>query len=363
MKPTPHWFLFCGVRFEATSGTPYERDRALQTFAEMLGPLKPLSEDEREKMLSQIPKEDIEAGEADVAAGRTVSIADVLEWTDEPADAEVEAAVDAYDTATGRYTACLSEGQTSGTLAEDCQRDWLAARAALLALVRRGGAKARVQELRNRIKHTSAPAACLDPTTPVVGRVDVLEWIDELLGEAPGAAVAPSEAEQDIAIIRRTFGITDAMLEQDSIHTWLSRHVVREMEKAKPAAARDGERERAVEAAVDVKAELLGAAKREYASAGVLVSLTGPATPVVSLKWLEWKLGKLALAAPAPPVEEGKLRELLNAWCVAYGKALCPPPGSTDSFGDGMRAAKDQVRALLAAPPKREGGEPQGGAS
>lgn len=47
-----------------------------------------------------------------------------------------------------------------------------------------------------------------------------------------------------------------------------------------------------------------------------------------------------------------RLRATLSDWCVQYGSALCPTAGSADSFGDGMRAAKDQVRRILAAAPE-----------
>lgn len=52
---------------------------------------------------------------------------------------------------------------------------------------------------------------------------------------------------------------------------------------------------------------------------------------------------------------ERELAELREAaariaqWTHEHGKALCPTAGSSDTFGDGMRAAKQQVRALLPA--------------
>lgn len=37
------------------------------------------------------------------------------------------------------------------------------------------------------------------------------------------------------------------------------------------------------------------------------------------------------------------------AWSAQYGKDLCPKSGYADSYGEGMRAAKERVRALLHA--------------
>lgn len=47
----------------------------------------------------------------------------------------------------------------------------------------------------------------------------------------------------------------------------------------------------------------------------------------------------------------GAMRATLSNWCVQFGAALCPTAGSADSFGDGMRAAKEQVSRILAAAP------------
>lgn len=38
----------------------------------------------------------------------------------------------------------------------------------------------------------------------------------------------------------------------------------------------------------------------------------------------------------------------LREWTLTYGAALCPTAGSADTFGDGMRAAKQQVSAIVA---------------
>lgn len=37
----------------------------------------------------------------------------------------------------------------------------------------------------------------------------------------------------------------------------------------------------------------------------------------------------------------------IEAWSKLYGSTLCPGPGSADTFGDGMRAAKRQIASLL----------------
>lgn len=39
---------------------------------------------------------------------------------------------------------------------------------------------------------------------------------------------------------------------------------------------------------------------------------------------------------------------LLGDWVLQHGAALKPTAGSADTFGDGMRAAKDQVARILA---------------
>lgn len=46
--------------------------------------------------------------------------------------------------------------------------------------------------------------------------------------------------------------------------------------------------------------------------------------------------------------------ELLD-WCCQGGKNLCPTPGSADSFGDGIRRARQVIRGILAAA-ERAGG-------
>lgn len=45
-----------------------------------------------------------------------------------------------------------------------------------------------------------------------------------------------------------------------------------------------------------------------------------------------------------------RAHESLVTWTHQYGEALKPTGGSRDTYGDGMRAAKDQVSALLRKP-------------
>lgn len=73
-------------------------------------------------------------------------------------------------------------------------------------------------------------------------------------------------------------------------------------------------------------------------------------------------LRALMQRGPVPTVHrDDVLLGRLTDWCFRYGDALKPTAGSADSFGDGMRAAKEQVRALLdahaAQPPQAPGGE------
>ena len=53
---------------------------------------------------------------------------------------------------------------------------------------------------------------------------------------------------------------------------------------------------------------------------------------------------------------EDRLRTLrcrVREWTQEYGAALCPGWGVGDTYGEGMRAAKDQVRAILVKAEKR----------
>ena len=62
-----------------------------------------------------------------------------------------------------------------------------------------------------------------------------------------------------------------------------------------------------------------------------------------ALAW-EFCLELARLRAAMPPEE----RALLEAWTHQHGAALVPHGGWADTFGDGMRCAKQQVAALLA---------------
>lgn len=53
------------------------------------------------------------------------------------------------------------------------------------------------------------------------------------------------------------------------------------------------------------------------------------------------------LAHAQTRAERDRLRAALEGWTRRYGSALCPGPGDADTFGDGVRAAKAQVRAIL----------------
>lgn len=44
---------------------------------------------------------------------------------------------------------------------------------------------------------------------------------------------------------------------------------------------------------------------------------------------------------------EAELVAKLQSWAHTYGKELCPGFGDADSFGDGMRAAKQQIQHIL----------------
>jgi hypothetical protein len=44
-----------------------------------------------------------------------------------------------------------------------------------------------------------------------------------------------------------------------------------------------------------------------------------------------------------------RVLSLLTEWSDTYGKDLCPGAGDADTFGDGMRAAKKQVKGILSS--------------
>ena len=53
----------------------------------------------------------------------------------------------------------------------------------------------------------------------------------------------------------------------------------------------------------------------------------------------------------AAVAESERNRSAIGEWAHRYGEALCPRSGDADSFGDGMRAAKQQVLTLLRGTP------------
>lgn len=53
----------------------------------------------------------------------------------------------------------------------------------------------------------------------------------------------------------------------------------------------------------------------------------------------------------AAVAESERNRSAIEEWAHRYGEALCPRSGDADSFGDGMRAAKQQVLTLLRGTP------------
>lgn len=56
----------------------------------------------------------------------------------------------------------------------------------------------------------------------------------------------------------------------------------------------------------------------------------------------------------AAPRNDDKLRQALVDWTHRYGSELVPPSGRSDTYGEGMRDAKDWVRKLLAESPAGE---------
>lgn len=68
-------------------------------------------------------------------------------------------------------------------------------------------------------------------------------------------------------------------------------------------------------------------------------------------------VASLALVSAADVVRPEE-RAALEAWTHQHGKALVPHGGWADTFGDGMRCAKQQVAALLA---RRAAKEAKGG--
>lgn len=56
----------------------------------------------------------------------------------------------------------------------------------------------------------------------------------------------------------------------------------------------------------------------------------------------------------AAPRNDDKLRQALVDWTHRYGSDLVPPSGRSDTYGEGMRDAKDWVRKILAESPAGE---------
>ena len=63
------------------------------------------------------------------------------------------------------------------------------------------------------------------------------------------------------------------------------------------------------------------------------------------------------LMRAAPRNDVGRLRKLAD-WTHRYGSDLVPPSGWSDTYGEGMRNAKEWVRKLLAESPAGDAGEP-----
>ncbi len=55
----------------------------------------------------------------------------------------------------------------------------------------------------------------------------------------------------------------------------------------------------------------------------------------------------IATAAEKARAEEREKLSRLADWADSYGSNLCPRSGMADSFGDGMRAAKNDVKSIL----------------
>lgn len=49
----------------------------------------------------------------------------------------------------------------------------------------------------------------------------------------------------------------------------------------------------------------------------------------------------------------------IGGWCITHGAVLKPGGGDADTFGDGMRAAKDQIRRVLLRNLNPTAGEPR----
>ncbi len=151
--------------------------------------------DERDALAAEVERLKSDLAEMavdrhDVAAAEEVAAklrAEDAQWSD-----QIAAALGTTGDKIGRTPSMIAEHvrreheahtRTFAKMVEaEQQRDALQAEVAKLRAEQ--NAAPLVKELRIRIKHTSAPAACIEPATLVVSRCDVLEWIDELFAPA-----------------------------------------------------------------------------------------------------------------------------------------------------------------------------------
>lgn len=68
----------------------------------------------------------------------------------------------------------------------------------------------------------------------------------------------------------------------------------------------------------------------------------------LDVMWQELVRERDAARSEAEQLQERLAR--INEWADTYGAALSPSAGSADTFGDGIRAAKKQIKALLSDP-------------
>jgi hypothetical protein len=229
-------------------------------------------------------------------------ICHVGEWKEaEPADAASDARVEAAFKELERAAASYDRGK-NGSSCDALLANVVKAEESLRAILRHAPA---VSDSRHELRSLDADVQLLPTFTSVdvvyVDRGSVLRLIRAAFSRLRSAhAPAVSDAEHSAKV---------KAWEQDAhpwttgdYREWVARGVA--LMRSRPAAS--------------VNAELLAAAKAERALAGTIVSLGGDSTPVVTLKWLEWKIGLLAAEPATPPrpvaSDEG-LRELLR-WLV-----------------------------------------------
>lgn len=56
--------------------------------------------------------------------------------------------------------------------------------------------------------------------------------------------------------------------------------------------------------------------------------------------------------------EKTLMLHAIEQWAHAHGGSLCPPPGRADSYGDGMRDAKQRVLDILTQKPLKSPSPP-----